>query len=42
MNLNPMAVRRWHELVLDARFGDATDAELIAELLISVIVSIGH
>jgi len=32
VDFNPMAVRRWHELGLEARYGDATDAEFIAEL----------
>lgn len=32
VDFNPMAVRRWHALGLEARYGDATDAEFIAEL----------
>ena len=32
VDFNPMAVRRWQELGLEARYGDATDAEFIAEL----------
>ncbi|OYQ34612.1 sodium:proton exchanger [Niveispirillum lacus] len=32
VDFNPLAVRRWHEMGLDARFGDATDAEFMAEL----------
>ena len=32
VDFNPLAVRRWRELGLDAKYGDATDAEFIAEL----------
>jgi Trk K+ transport system NAD-binding subunit len=32
VDFNPLAVRRWRELGLDADFGDATDAEFIGEL----------
>lgn len=32
VDFNPQAVRRWRELGLDARFGDATDPEFVAEL----------
>jgi Kef-type K+ transport system membrane component KefB len=32
VDFNPLAVRRWRELGLKARFGDATDPEFIAEL----------
>jgi Kef-type K+ transport system membrane component KefB len=32
VDFNPLAVRRWRELGLDAEFGDATDPEFIAEL----------
>ncbi|MEF2550125.1 cation:proton antiporter [Aurantimonas sp. A2-1-M11] len=31
-DFNPLAVRRWRKLGLDARFGDATDPEFVAEL----------
>ncbi len=32
VDFNPLAVRRWRELGLKAKFGDATDPEFIAEL----------
>jgi Trk K+ transport system NAD-binding subunit len=32
VDFNPLAVRRWRELGLEAEFGDATDPEFIAEL----------
>lgn len=32
VDFNPLAVRRWRELGLKARFGDATDPEFVAEL----------
>lgn len=32
VDFNPMAVRRWRELGLETAFGDATDAEFVAEL----------
>ncbi len=32
VDFNPMAVRRWRELGLNAEFGDATDSEFIASL----------
>jgi Kef-type K+ transport system membrane component KefB len=32
VDFNPLALRRWRELGLDARYGDATDAEFVAEL----------
>ena len=32
VDFNPLAVRRWRELGLDAKFGDATDAEFVANL----------
>ena len=32
IDFNPLAVRQWRELGLDAEFGDATDPEFIAEL----------
>jgi hypothetical protein len=32
VDFNPLAVRRWRELGLDTRFGDATDPEFVAEL----------
>lgn len=32
LDFNPMAVRRWQELGLQARFGDATDPEFVREL----------
>ena len=32
VDFNPMAVRRWRDLGLDAEFGDATDPEFLAEL----------
>lgn len=32
VDFNPLAVRRWRELGLEARFGDATDPEFVAEL----------
>ena len=32
VDFNPLAVRRWRELGLAARHGDATDAEFVAEL----------
>ncbi|MEX2469340.1 MAG: NAD-binding protein, partial [Pseudohongiellaceae bacterium] len=32
VDFNPFAVRRWRDLGLQARFGDATDAEFVAEL----------
>jgi Kef-type K+ transport system membrane component KefB len=32
VDFNPLAVRRWRELGIDAEFGDATDPEFIAEL----------
>ncbi|MEQ8662748.1 MAG: cation:proton antiporter, partial [Gammaproteobacteria bacterium] len=32
VDFNPLAVRRWRELGLDAEYGDATDAEFVAEL----------
>lgn len=35
VDFNPIVVRRWRELGLDAEFGDATDAEFIAELPLS-------
>ncbi|MDD3764875.1 MAG: cation:proton antiporter [Nevskiales bacterium] len=35
VDFNPLAVRRWHELGLEATFGDATDAEFVAGLPLS-------
>jgi Kef-type K+ transport system membrane component KefB/voltage-gated potassium channel Kch len=35
IDFNPLAVRRWRELGLDAWYGDATDAEFLAELPLS-------
>jgi len=32
VDFNPLAVRRWHALGLDAEYGDATDPEFVAEL----------
>jgi len=32
VDFNPTAVRRWRELGLETEFGDATDAEFVAEL----------
>jgi Trk K+ transport system NAD-binding subunit len=32
IDFNPQAVRRWRELGLEAEFGDASDAEFVAEL----------
>jgi Kef-type K+ transport system membrane component KefB len=32
VDFNPLAVRRWREMGLDADFGDATDPEFVAEL----------
>ncbi|MEZ5866642.1 MAG: cation:proton antiporter [Geminicoccaceae bacterium] len=32
VDFNPFAVRRWRELGLDTRYGDATDPELMVEL----------
>jgi Kef-type K+ transport system membrane component KefB len=32
VDFNPLAVRRWREMGLEADFGDATDPELISEL----------
>ncbi|MFO7757289.1 MAG: cation:proton antiporter [Roseovarius sp.] len=32
VDFSPQAVRRWRELGLDTEFGDATDAEFVAEL----------
>jgi hypothetical protein len=32
VDFNPLAVGRWRELGLEAEFGDATDAEFVAEL----------
>ena len=32
VDFNPLAVRRWRELGMKARFGDATDPEFVAEL----------
>lgn len=32
VDFNPLAVRRWRDLGLEAEFGDATDPEIIAEL----------
>ncbi|SNX71049.1 transporter (CPA2 family) [Cereibacter ovatus] len=32
VDFNPLAVRRWRGLGLEARFGDATDPEFVAEL----------
>ena len=32
VDFNPLAVRRWRELGLEADFGDATDPEFVAEL----------
>ena len=32
VDFNPLAIRRWREAGLNARFGDATDAEFIEEL----------
>ncbi|MEQ8494866.1 MAG: cation:proton antiporter, partial [Gammaproteobacteria bacterium] len=32
VDFNPLAVRRWRELGLAAEYGDATDAEFVAEL----------
>lgn len=32
VDFNPLAVRRWRELGLDAEFGDATDPEFVTEL----------
>ncbi|AXQ96263.1 cation:proton antiporter (plasmid) [Cereibacter azotoformans] len=32
VDFNPLAVRRWRELGLEAEFGDATDPEFVAEL----------
>ena len=32
VDFNPLAVRRWREMGLKAKFGDATDAEFVAEL----------
>jgi Kef-type K+ transport system membrane component KefB len=37
VDFNPLAVRRWRELGLETVFGDATDAELIAEILQSSV-----
>ncbi|WP_204355302.1 cation:proton antiporter [Roseovarius amoyensis] len=35
VDFNPLAVRRWGELGLEAEYGDATDAEFLAELPLS-------
>ena len=35
VDFNPMAIRRWRELGLETRFGDATDPEFVAELPLS-------
>ncbi|MDZ7643791.1 MAG: cation:proton antiporter [Woeseiaceae bacterium] len=35
VDFNPLAVRRWRELGLDADFGDATDPEFVADLPLS-------
>ncbi|MGU9979391.1 cation:proton antiporter [Phreatobacter sp. HK31-P] len=32
VDFNPLAVRRWQELGLDAHFGDATDPEFLADM----------
>ncbi|MGE0661051.1 MAG: cation:proton antiporter [Reyranellaceae bacterium] len=32
VDFNPLAVRRWHELGMDADYGDATDPEFVADL----------
>jgi Trk K+ transport system NAD-binding subunit len=32
VDFNPLAVRRWHKLGLDAEYGDATDPEFVAHL----------
>ncbi|WP_296571411.1 cation:proton antiporter [Phreatobacter sp.] len=32
VDFNPLAVRRWRDLGLEAHFGDATDADFLAEL----------
>ncbi|MGC8201447.1 NAD-binding protein [Aliiroseovarius sp. PTFE2010] len=32
VDFNPLAIRRWRELGLETRFGDATDPEFVAEL----------
>lgn len=32
LDFNPLAVRRWRELGLEAQFGDATDAEFVRDL----------
>jgi Kef-type K+ transport system membrane component KefB len=32
VDFNPLAVRRWRELGIEAEFGDATDPEFVAEL----------
>ncbi|MFN7024696.1 MAG: cation:proton antiporter [Pseudorhizobium sp.] len=32
IDFNPLAVRRWHALGLEAEFGDATDPQFVAEL----------
>ncbi|MGE0661056.1 MAG: cation:proton antiporter [Reyranellaceae bacterium] len=32
VDFNPLAVRRWHDLGLDADYGDATDPEFVADL----------
>jgi Kef-type K+ transport system membrane component KefB len=32
VDFNPVAVRRWRDLGLETQFGDATDAEFVAEL----------
>ncbi|WP_246020463.1 cation:proton antiporter [Aliigemmobacter aestuarii] len=38
VDFNPLAVRRWRELGLEAEFGDATDAEFVAELPLRGVV----
>jgi len=35
VDFNPLAVRRWRELGLDTRFGDATDPEFVGALPLS-------
>jgi Kef-type K+ transport system membrane component KefB len=35
VDFNPLAVRRWRELGLEAEFGDATDPEFVVELPLS-------
>ena len=32
VDFNPLAVRRWRDLGMEAEFGDATDPEIVAEL----------